>query len=259
MPSSRRNRGYRVVGDTPLGCDLVDLHNHSTASYDASNTLEDYERAYARGAFHAVAITDHNTISGATAFKETGRFPVIVGEEVDTADGELIGLFLHSPLTGGKSAVDTAKEIREQGGLVYVQHPFYKLIRRPLSRNALKTLCRSRLIDIVEGINGGPLMWLFDGQARSWSAGNGLLCAAGSDAHHPGDIARCRVALPSGTVTDGDFGPAALMRGLEHAILVDQRRASALTIASRARYAMVLSRRRRRGEAMKPRAPDASV
>ena len=73
---------------------LVDLHNHTDHSPDSRNRLRDYERAHARGRFDVVAITDHNTIAGALEFRERASFPVIVGQEIDTTEGELIGLFL---------------------------------------------------------------------------------------------------------------------------------------------------------------------
>ena len=90
------------------GLTLVDLHNHTFHSYDAQNRLSDYERAHDRGRFDVVAITDHNTIAGALRFRERASFPVIVGQEIDTADGELIGLYLDEPVAAGVPAIETA-------------------------------------------------------------------------------------------------------------------------------------------------------
>ncbi len=96
----------------PVGRQLLDLHNHSDRSYDASNTLADYERAHAAGRFDVVAITDHNRIDGALAFAAAASFPVIVGMEIDTAEGELIGLFLEETIPTGLPASETAERIR---------------------------------------------------------------------------------------------------------------------------------------------------
>src|SRR5437764_791352 len=143
-------RGQDVVNVAPDKCQLLDLHNHTRASYDGSNTYYDYERGFDEGLFHALAVTDHNTIEGAVEFAERGRFPVIIGEEVDTADGELVGLFVEAPLPLHRRAVETAEAIHAQGGLVYLQHPFYRFIRRPLRRDVMDDLARRDLIDVVE-------------------------------------------------------------------------------------------------------------
>ncbi len=81
-------------------------------------------------------MTDHDTIEGALRLKELSDLPVIVGEEIMTAQGELIGLFLREPVPPGMSAVETVEAIRGQGGLVYLPHPkdpFRRRLRRGAS------------------------------------------------------------------------------------------------------------------------------
>ena len=102
----------------PDGWTLLDLHNHTHRSFDAVNRPEDYARAHARGRFDVLAITDHNRIDGARELAAVAPFPVVVGMEIDTADGELIGLFLDEAIAPGRPARETATLIREQGGLV---------------------------------------------------------------------------------------------------------------------------------------------
>jgi predicted metal-dependent phosphoesterase TrpH len=165
----------------PDGRVLLDLHNHSSRSYDASNRLEDYERAHAQGRFDVVAITDHNRIDGAVDLAQRASFPVIVGIEIDTAAGELIGLFLRDRIRPGLAARETAERIRAQGGLVYLQHPFYRLIRRPLTRDTREELARAGLLDVVEGRNGGPFTSGPDSRARSWAREHALPLGAGSE------------------------------------------------------------------------------
>jgi predicted metal-dependent phosphoesterase TrpH len=215
----------------PDGWELVDLHNHSERSYDGSNTLADFERAYAAGRFDVLGITDHNRIDGALELRERASFPVVVGMEVDTAEGELIGLFLSEPLPVLESARRTAEHIRGQGGLVYLQHPFYRIVRTPLRTETRSELVAAGLIDVVEVRNGGLFTGSTDRHAAAWAAEVGLPIAGASDAHEPPDIGRVATAVPPGPLE-----PASLRERLESAIVVDRHRSSVLQIATKARY-----------------------
>ncbi len=228
----------------PVGRQLLDLHNHSDRSYDASNTLADYERAHAAGRFDVVAITDHNRIDGALAFAAAASFPVIVGMEIDTADGELIGLFLEETIPTGLPASETAERIRAQGGFVYLQHPFYRLVRRPLTARAREQLADQGLVDVVEGRNGGPFTAVPDARARAWASERGLPLGAGSDAHEPPGIGRCLVS-----VAPGPLEATSVLERLRDAVIVDRHRSSLSQIATKARYRFLAEiPRRLRGE-----------
>lgn len=218
------------IAAPPAGYSLLDLHNHTRASFDGFVDVADYQRAFDAGRFQVLALTDHNRIDGALRAREQARFPVIVGMEVDTADGELIGLFLERPVAAGQSALATAEAIREQGGLVYLQHPFYPLIRRPLTAPARERLVEAGLVDIVEGLNGGPFQRRYDVRARAFASEHGLPLGAGSDAHDPPGIGRCAVAVPP-----GDLDPRTLPARLRDGVLVDRRRSSWLQLATKAR------------------------
>jgi len=218
----------------PPGYLLLDLHNHTHRSYDASNTLADYARAHTRGLFDVLAITDHNRIDGALELAAAAAFPVVVGMEIDTAEGELIGLFLERPIPYGLPARETAERIRGQGGLVYLQHPFYRLVRMPLLPASRSELVDRGLVDVVEGRNGGPFTGVPDSRARAFAAEHGLPVGAGSDAHEPPDIGTCCVAVPPGPLT-----PAGVLAGLRAGILVDRHRRSVAQIATKTRYRFV--------------------
>jgi len=238
-----------MTAGVPPGFELYDLHNHSDRSYDAVNTLEDYERAHAGGRFDVLGITDHNRIDGALDFAERASFRVVAGMEIDTADGELIGLFLHDSVPTGLGAVETAERIRGQGGLVYVQHPFYPFIRKPLAAHVRDDLAARRLVDIVEVRNGGPFTGRSDARALAWARDQGLPAAAGSDAHEPPDIGQCVTAVPPGPLE-----PASLAARLRDGVVVDRHRSSALQIATKARYRFFAELPRRiRGEPRKRR------
>ena len=107
----------------------VDLHMHTDHSYDCATPVEVLlAEARARG-LGAIAMTDHNEISGAHAARaKADGIEVIVGEEVKTADqGEVIGLFIEEKIPRGMTLRETIAEIKRQGGLVYVPHPFDRL------------------------------------------------------------------------------------------------------------------------------------
>jgi predicted metal-dependent phosphoesterase TrpH len=214
----------------PAGWELLDLHNHTQRSYDAHNTLEDYEQAHAVCRFDVLAITEHNRIDGARELAAAASFDVIVGQEVDTNDGELIGLFLNAELERGHPIEETAHAIRAQGGLVYLPHPFFRLVRNPVSAPARERLAGSRLIDIVEVANGGPFTADANDTARRWAQEHGLPMAAGSDAHEPGDIGTCVCAVPPGPLSAHSL-PERLREGR----VITRRRANAAKLAAKAR------------------------
>jgi predicted metal-dependent phosphoesterase TrpH len=213
---------------------LVDLHNHTFHSPDSRNRLRDYERAHERGRFDIVAITDHNTIAGAIEFRERASFPVIVGQEIDTTDGELIGLYLETAVPIGLTAIETAEHIHAQGGLVYLQHPFYRLISGRLRPPAREDLRGRRLLDIVEACNGGPWAAAANARALRWARACDLPHAASSDAHEPAAIGSC-VSVIGGGHVDAASLPG-LLRG---ATVIDRRSPAAIAlarhVASRAR------------------------
>jgi predicted metal-dependent phosphoesterase TrpH len=136
-----------------------------------------------------VFLTDHDSIEGALRLRASTR--VVVGEEVMTTAGELIGLFLEERVPGGLAPKAAAAAIKEQGGLVYLEHP-YDPFRRHLSEGAIEDL--AALIDIVEVYNGRS-----DDKANR-RAGDlcgtlGAAPGAGSDAHRIGEIGSVYVEM----------------------------------------------------------------
>ncbi len=107
---------------------FVDLHCHTSASFDCLARPESVVRAAASRGITHLAITDHDTIDGALMARDAAPegLTVIVGEEVKTSDGDLIALFLERAVAPGRPAAETIAEVREQGGLVGIPHPFDK-------------------------------------------------------------------------------------------------------------------------------------
>ena len=105
---------------------FIDLHCHTSSSFDCLATPASVTRAAATRGLTHLAITDHDRIAGALRARDEAPddLTVIVGEEIRTAGGDLIALFLERPVAPGLPLDETIAEVRAQGGLVGVPHPF---------------------------------------------------------------------------------------------------------------------------------------
>ena len=170
---------------------------HTDHSPDCATPVEVLLATAREQGLGAIAITDHNEISGAleAAAKAEG-IKVIVGEEVKTAtQGEVIGLFLHERIPRGMSLAETIAEIRRQGGLVYVPHPFDRMHAVPGYEHLLAILDD---IDAFEIFNPRVAIPSFNEEAARFAAKYRLTPAAGSDAHV---AAGARLACACGCAT----------------------------------------------------------
>ncbi len=159
----------------------VDLHVHTAGSPDGSLGAANLERMFASGGLHCIAITDHDTIDRALEIqKQFGTERIIVGEEITTLDGEMIGLFLKKAVLPGQSAIQTAEQIKTQGGLVYIPHPF-ETVRKGMRAEVLEQILP--YIDIVETHNGRAMFQNYGRTARFWAEINNKAMVASSDAH----------------------------------------------------------------------------
>ncbi|HET8968392.1 MAG TPA: PHP-associated domain-containing protein, partial [Gaiellaceae bacterium] len=162
----------------------IDLHLHTEWSHDCSipaADLLDHAEAIGLG---GIAVTDHNVFGGALEAVELARsrdLVVIPGEEVKTDDqGEVIGLFLEREIPRGMSFAETIDAIREQGGLVYLPHPFDRLHAIPDPATIHRHLAE---IDVLEVYNARLLRDSFNDEALRFARKYRLLQGAGSDAH----------------------------------------------------------------------------
>ena len=158
----------------------LDLHTHSTASPDGGLKAEHYEKAIDLGLIDCVAVTDHNRIDGALALRHSLGDRIIVGEEILSSSGEIIGLFLDEEIPSGLTAEETIRRIKLQNGIVYIPHPF-ETIRKGLHPAILEELADQ--IDIIEICNGRAFMQNRSEQAVVWSRLNHVLGVSASDAH----------------------------------------------------------------------------
>jgi predicted metal-dependent phosphoesterase TrpH/glycosyltransferase involved in cell wall biosynthesis len=172
----------------------VDLHMHTDHSYDCATPVEVLlAEAKARG-LGAIAITDHNEISGAReALARADGIRVIVGEEVKTADqGEVIGLFIEEKIPRGMTLQETIAEIKRQGGLVYVPHPFDRLHSVPDYEHLLAVLDE---VDAIEVFNPRVAITEFNDEAARFAAKYRIPAGAGSDAHVPQGLGSVRIRM----------------------------------------------------------------
>jgi predicted metal-dependent phosphoesterase TrpH len=163
---------------------LADLHMHTSWSFDCAvdpSELVDYAEQQGIG---AIAVTDHNVFGGALESVDAARgrdLVVIPGEEVKTADqGEVIGLFLEREIPRGLSFAETVAAIREQGGLVYVPHPFDRMHTIPEPKTLHRHLAD---IDVFEVYNARLLFDAQNDEALRFARKYDLTMGAGSDAH----------------------------------------------------------------------------
>lgn len=157
----------------------IDLHTHSIASPDGGIKPEQYTQALEHS-LDCLAVTDHDNISMAQKLHSSLGNRIIVGQEITTSEGDIIGLFLTSRVEPHQSPLAAAQAIRSQGGLVYVPHPF-EIMRAGLSEEALIPIVD--LIDIVEIHNGRALFQNHGPKAATWARLNRKASAASSDAH----------------------------------------------------------------------------
>lgn len=158
----------------------ADFHTHSVASPDGALAPKHYRRALEQGRLDCIAITDHNTIDLAKELHAELGDRIIIGEEITTAEGEIIGLYLSEAIPAQLSAIETVKRIRKQGGLVYIPHPF-ETVRKGIGIETLQGIAKD--VDIIEVHNGRAVFQNRSPQAVAWAAEHNVPGAASSDAH----------------------------------------------------------------------------
>lgn len=158
----------------------IDLHTHSVASHDGGITADQYDHILNTNVLDMIAVTDHNQIDFAVNLKERLGDRIIVGEEIMSTGGEIVGLYLTERIPPQLTPLETIKEIKQQGGVVYIPHPF-ESIRKGLHPGVMDELVHE--LDIVEVCNGRAFMQNRSAQAVVWAKLNHIIGAASSDAH----------------------------------------------------------------------------
>ena len=172
----------------------ADLHTHTYFSPDSLTSPEKYVQACVNRRINCVAVTDHNAIGGALAVEKLATFKVIIGEEVESAEGEIIGLFLQEEVPPSLGPEETVQRIKGQGGLVCIPHPFDRFRGEHLAEAALMRILPQ--VDIIEALNARTTFRADNDHAARFAQEHGLAMSAGSDAHSARELGRACVEMP---------------------------------------------------------------
>jgi glycosyltransferase involved in cell wall biosynthesis len=209
------DRGNEAVRKRLAGRKLidVDLHMHTDHSHDCATPVDELLAAAKERGLGAIAVTDHNEISGAIeAAERADGIKVIVAEEVKTADqGEVIGLFISEKIPRGMTLEETIAEIKRQGGIVYVPHPFDRMHAVPDYEHLLAVIDD---VDAIEVYNPRVAVGSFNEEAVRFAAKYRIPAGAGSDAHVVQGLGSARIRMR-------DFdGPEEFLESLRDADIV---------------------------------------
>ena len=188
---------------------FADFHIHNRFSRDSILSEDKFIRvAMERGLTH-VAVTNHNNVEGAIAVRDRVKalgldeqLTVILGEEVSTSDGEVVGIFLERTIPRGLTADQTADEIHAQGGLVSIPHPFDPFRASHIKPGPLEQLAAAGKIDMVEVFNSRVTLSRHNDLAAEFAAKHGIPGIACSDSHSAFEVAMSFNALPAFTTAD---------------------------------------------------------
>jgi predicted metal-dependent phosphoesterase TrpH len=220
--------GFRgVVPPSSSRLIRVDCHLHTALSGDAVTTIDELAERVEQERLDVVFITDHNVTAAAVEAAERGiGARVIVGEEIRTQDGDVIGLFLTERIPYVLPLAEAIAKIRERGGLVYLPHPFDPG-RSTLKPAISERLCADGIADVVEVFNAKIEDPQHNVQAAKLAARYDVPGGAGSDAHDPEGIGAAYLEMP-------DFdGPADFLAALRQASVVGEYRPHAVRYARR--------------------------
>jgi predicted metal-dependent phosphoesterase TrpH len=188
----------------------ADLHIHTTASDGVATPAEVLAWVCSHTDLKVIAIADHNTnvgaIEAARIVRETALpLEVIVSQEVESADGHIIGLWTPDLVRPGMSADDTVAAIHSQGGFAIAAHPFAPRLwsKAGLDRGNRKVYDRVAY-DAMEIANSTPLLFVANWMAQLYwhSQGDRFACTGGSDAHILPVIGSSRTYFPGETADD---------------------------------------------------------
>ncbi len=172
----------------------ADLHIHTEYSSDCNTPLERIINRCLEIGINCIAITDHGTAEGALKMQSLAPFKVIVAEEILTPHGEIIGMFLKKTIPSGLSVEQTISQIRAQGGLVCVPHPFDTFRQSALDAKIVEGIVDQ--IDAIEVFNSRTILLRDLTKAQTFAQKYSIHGSAGSDAHTLGEIGNAYVEMP---------------------------------------------------------------
>ena len=197
----------------------IDLHVHTRHSHDSAAPVDSVLQRCEDSGLGMVAITDHDNIRGGLEAREKAAgFPVIVGEEIKTAKGDIIGLFLEEAVPPRLSPMETAKRVKDQGGLVGVPHPFDRVRPTAMGLRAIETILP--WLDFLEGYNAHTLLQVDNRRGVEFADSHSLPVVACSDSHSALELGRTYTEVPAQEL---DGTPEGLMRAIRGGVCVGRR------------------------------------
>lgn len=171
----------------------VDFHSHTIYSADSLASVSQQIAAARACGLDRLVITDHNTLRGALEAHAAAPDLIIVGEEVQTTEGELLAAFVTREVPRGLEPMEALKKLKDQGAFISVSHPFDPH-RSGWRLETLEML--APLVDAIETRNGRMIKGDYNTLAEEFAAQHNLSGTAGSDGHHPSEIGRVYSLLP---------------------------------------------------------------
>ncbi len=196
----------------------IDMHNHTNASSDSISSVEELIKWAKEKKIDAIAITDHNTIKNNKKAEEIGKkfdVTIIPGEEITTADGDLIALYLTEEIKPYMSFEETLDEIKSQGALAYAPHPFDNK-RKSLRKEEFLKKCH-----IIE-VHNAKATEEDDLKAFEFSKANNMLKGCGSDSHSPYEVGRAYLEIENADIST----PERFLKSIRNANYVIEKRTS---------------------------------
>jgi predicted metal-dependent phosphoesterase TrpH len=172
----------------------IDFHTHTIYSPDSLTRPEKLLATCRRRGIDRVVITDHNTIQGALHAKELDPERVIVGEEINTTEGELLAVYVSEEIPPGLAPLEAITRLREQDALISVSHPFDKIRKGHWELEALLNILPH--IDAIETFNARCLWPGFNRRAARFAREHQIPGTHGSDAHAAFEIGNGALNLP---------------------------------------------------------------
>jgi len=187
----------------------VDFHCHTCHSRDSLIQIPRLLTTCRKKGLQRLVITDHNTIEGALQAQILDPQIFIIGEEILTRQGELLGIFVKESVPAGLSAIETVQMLRDQGSFISVSHPFDALRKGHWNLDDLLEIIA--YIDAIEVFNSRCLSPQSNQQAMDFAREHNLLATVGSDAHSLSEVGSATLTLPEFN------GPASLRQALVNA------------------------------------------
>lgn len=179
----------------------ADLHVHTRYSIDCYMSLSTLITTCEKKDITCIAVTDHGTTKGARELSKSAPFKVVIGEEILTPHGEIMGLFLQYDIQDKITVEEAIKQIRQQGGLICIPHPFDKF-RPSAFRDGRMLEYAADQSDIIEVFNSRSLFPGTEGKARDLAKRHGKLMSAGTDAHSSLEIGYTYVEMDDFNTTE---------------------------------------------------------